>query len=152
MSQPTKRHRAPVPRRGIAAAITLLTTAGTALAFLVVAYILATFNCEDGCPTGSRWAPRAWGSTVELWALALPAFLASCGLVCAVASGRRRTSILAWTISLGLLLGWCLFTGTSAVPINLSGTNSHWMWLAGLLLAGGGGITGIKLSSRKSKQ
>jgi hypothetical protein len=130
----------------MAALFTLVTTAGTAGAFLFVALIIATFNCEDGCPPGSRWAPGAWGATVELWALAVPAVLAACGLVWAVGTGRRWASLLTWTATTGLLVGWCVFTGASAVHIDFSGTNSHWMWLAGLLLAGGGGLVGVAVS------
>jgi len=46
----------------------------------------------------------------------------------------------------GLLASWCLFTGVSSVSVDLSGSNSHWMWLAGLLVACGGGLAGIRLS------
>jgi hypothetical protein len=123
-----------------------MTTVGITTGFVFVAWIFATFNCEDGCPVGSRWAPGAWGSTVELWALAVPAFVAACGLVWAVVKGRRWLSLMAWVITVGLLAGWCVFTGVSAVSIDFAGTNSHWMWLAGLLLAGGGGFVGVVVS------
>jgi hypothetical protein len=48
-----------------------------------------------------------------------------------------------WIISVGLLLAWCVFTGVSATSVDFSGTNSHWMWLAGLLLASAGGLGGV---------
>ncbi len=132
--------------RALGAILTLVASVGTALAFLVVALIFATYNCEDGCPVGSRWAPGAWGSTVELWGLAIPAVLVACALVWAVGTGRTRMSVTIWAAMTGLLVGWCLFTGVSTVPIDLSGTNSHWMWLAGLLVACGGGLAGVGIS------
>jgi hypothetical protein len=138
--------------RAVAALLTLVATVGTALAFLVVALIVATFNCEDGCGPGSRWAPGAWGSTVELWGLAAPAVIVACGLVWAVGTGRRRTSFAIWATMTSLLVGWCLFTGVSTVPIDFSGTNSHWMWLAGLLVACGGGLAGIGISRVGSRR
>jgi hypothetical protein len=138
--------------RAFAAVLTLVASVGTALAFLGVALIFATFNCEDGCPTGSRWAPGAWGSTVELWGLAIPAVIIACGLVWAVGTGRKRTSLTIWALMTGLLVGWCLFTGVSTVPIDFSGTNSHWMWLAGLLVACGGGLAGVGVSRVGSRR
>jgi hypothetical protein len=138
--------------RALAALLTLVATVGTALAFLVVALIFATFNCEDGCASGSRWAPGAWGSTVELWGLAVPAVIVACSLVWAVGTGRRRTSVSIWAAMTSLLVGWCLFTGVSTVPIDFSGTNSHWMWLAGLLVACGGGLAGIGISRVGSRR
>jgi hypothetical protein len=140
------RSRASASVRILAAVFTLVTSLGTTAAFLVVALIIATFNCEDGCSPGSRWAPGAWGATVELWGLAVPAVLAACGLVWAVATGRRWASLAAWTATIGLLIGWCVFTGASAVSVDFSGTNSHWMWLAGLLVAAGGGLVGVLVS------
>lgn len=131
--------------RAAAALLTLVASVGTALAFLVVALIVATYNCEDGCPVGSRWAPGAWGSTVELWVLAVPAVVVALLLVWAVAAGRHRMSIMAWALMSALLIGWCVFTGVSTVPVDFSASNSHWMWLAGLLLACGGGLAGIAL-------
>jgi hypothetical protein len=133
-------------RRALAAYLTLVASVGTGLAFLAVALILATFNCEDGCAVGSRWAPGAWGSVVELWLLAVPAVLLACGLVFAVSTGRRRASWLSWLLMTGLLIGWCVFTGASSVSIDFSGSNSHWMWLAGLLVACGGGLAGVAVS------
>lgn len=139
-------------RRALAATLTLVTSVGTALAFLAVALIGATFNCEDGCPAGSRWAPGAWGSTVELWGLAVPAVIVACGLVWTVGTGRRRTSLTIWAAMTGLLIGWCVFTGASSVPIDFSGSNSHWMWLAGLLVACGGGLAGAGISRVESRR
>lgn len=132
--------------RALAALLTLVASVGTALAFLLVAYIIAAYNCEDGCPVGSPWAPGAWGSTVEFWGLAVPAVVVACGLVCAVAMGRKWLSLSTWAIMTGLLIGWCVFTGASSVSIDFSASNSHWMWLAGLLLASGGGLAGITIS------
>ena len=131
--------------RAFAAFVCLVTSVGTALVFLAAAYIFATYNCEDGCPVGSRWAPGAWGSTVELWVLAVPAVIAAVFLVGAVATAQKRISLLAWTMMTGLLIGWCVFTGVSTVSVDFSASNSHWMWLAGLLLACGGGLAGIAL-------
>jgi hypothetical protein len=139
-------YRAPAGWRALAALITVVMTVGTSTAFLFVAWIVAVNNCEDGCPTGSPWAPGAWGSTVELWVLAVPAFLAACALVWAVGSGRPKASLLTWTLNTVLLIAWCVFTGASAATIDFSGTNSHWMWLAGLLTASGGGLIGITVS------
>jgi hypothetical protein len=130
----------------LAALITVVTSVGTSTAFLFVAWISATFNCEDGCPPGSPWAPGAWGSIVELWALAVPAFIAACGLVWAVGTGRPKASLLTWILTTVLLIAWCVFTGASTVAIDFSGTNSHWMWLAGLLIASGGGLIGVTTS------
>jgi hypothetical protein len=138
--------RTPAAWRALAALITLVATVGTSGAFLFVAWIGATFNCEDGCPAGSPWAPGAWGSTVELWLLAAPAFLAACALVWAVGAGRPKASLLTWTATTALLVGWCVFTGVSTITIDFSGTNSHWMWLAGLLTASGGGLIGVTVS------
>jgi hypothetical protein len=138
--------------RAFAAVVTLVASVGTALVFLAVALIVATFNCEDGCRVGSRWAPGAWGSTVELWGLAIPAVIVACALVWAVGTGRRRTSLTIWAAMTGLLVGWCIFTGASAVPIDFSGTNSHWMWLAGLLVACGGGLAGVGISRVGSRR
>ena len=133
-------------RRAFAAVLTFVTSVGTGLAFLVAALVFATFNCEDGCPVGSQWAPGAWGSVVQLWFLAIPAVILAFGLVLAVATGRRRASWFCWLAMTGLLASWCLFTGVSSVSVDLSGSNSHWMWLAGLLVACGGGLAGIRLS------
>jgi hypothetical protein len=138
--------RSPAEWRAPGALIALVTTVGTSLAFLFVAWIFATYNCEDGCPPGSRWAPGAWGSTVELWLLAVPACLAACALVWAIGAGRPKASLLAWTVNTVLLIAWCVFTGVSAVAIDFSGTNSHWMWLAGLITASGGGLVGVTVS------
>jgi hypothetical protein len=151
MSATTDHHhhlgqRAPAGWRALGALIALVATVGCSVAFLVVAWIGATFNCEDGCPPGSPWAPGAWGSTVELWLLAVPAFLAACALVWAVGAGRPKASLWTWTANTVLLLVWCVFTGVSAASVDLSGTNSHWMWLAGLLIASGGGLIGASLS------
>lgn len=63
--------------RLLAALLALVASVGTTLVFLLVAYIGATNNCEDGCPVGSRWAPGAWGSIVEPWGLAVPAVIAA---------------------------------------------------------------------------
>lgn len=133
-------------RRALAAVLALVSSLGVTLAVVVVALIIATFNCEDGCPAGSRWAPGAWGSVVELWVLAVPAACAACGLVWAVATGRRRACRLTWLAMTALLIGWCLFTGVTSVSVDFSGTNSHWMWLAGLLVACGGGLAGVGVS------
>lgn len=130
----------------MAASFTLVTSVGTAAAFLIVALLIATYNCEDGCPPGSRWAPGAWGANVELWALAVPAVVAACVLVWTVAAGRRWASLVIWIVFTCLLVGWCVFTGTTAVTLDFSGTNSHWMWLAGLLVASGGGLIGVAVS------
>ena len=130
-------------RRVMAAAVTAIASVGTALAFLMVALIFARFNCEDGCPPGSRWAPGAWGSELELWGLAAPAVLCACALVWAVATGRKRTSATMWAAMTTLLVGWCVFTGVSTVPLDPTASNSHWMWLAGLLVASGGGAAGV---------
>ena len=138
--------RPPSFRLTMAALFTFVTSVGTALAFLFVAWIGATFNCEDGCPSGSRWAPGAWGSTVELWGLAVPAVLTAGCLVWAVAAGRRRLALLSWATATAFLVAWCVFTGASAVPVHFSGSNSHWMWLAGLLVASGGGLIGVVVS------
>jgi hypothetical protein len=132
--------------RALGALITLVTTVGTSGAFLFAAWIFATFNCEDGCPPGSPWAPGAWGSTVELWLLAAPAFIAACVLVWAIGAGRPKVSLLTWIASTVLLIGWCVFTGATAATIDFSGTNSHWMWLAGVITASGGGLIGITVS------
>ncbi|MGN6870221.1 MAG: hypothetical protein ACTHMY_17665 [Solirubrobacteraceae bacterium] len=93
-----------------------------------------------------RAAPGAWGSTVELWVLAVPAFIAACALVWAVGAGRPKASLLTWIASTFLLIAWCVFTGVTAVTIDPSGTNSHWMWLAGLITASGGGLIGVTMS------
>lgn len=138
--------RAPAGWRALGALITLVATVGTSTAFLFVALLVAVGDCEDGCAPGSRWAPGAWGSTVELWILAVPAFLAACALVWAVGAGRPKASLLTWTANTVLLIAWCVFTGASAPTVDFSGTNSHWMWLAGLLLASGGGLIGVTLS------
>ena len=132
--------------RTLGGLITAVTSVGTAAAFLFVAYILATFNCEDGCQTGSPWAPGASGAVIELWVLALPAFLAACALAWAVYTGRQVAAALSWAATTGLLIGWCEFTGASAVTIDFSATNSHWMWLVGLLVASGGGLIGVAVS------
>jgi hypothetical protein len=124
----------------------LVTCGGTSLAFLVVAWIVATFNCEDGCRPGSRWAPGAWGTTVELWGLALPALLAAGALTVAVAMGWRRTAVMSWSAVTGLLIAWCVFTGVSSVSLDFGASNSHWMWFAGLLVASGGGLIGLVAS------
>lgn len=142
--------RAPVWWRALAALVALVATVGTSTAFLFVAWFVAVDNCEDGCPTGSPWAPGAWGSTVELWVLAVPAFLAGCALVCAVGAGRPKASLLTWAVNTVLLVIWCVFTGASATTVNFSGTNSHWMWLAGLLVASGGGLIAITVSLFRS--
>jgi len=139
----TSRGRPSNEWRALAAFVTAVIAGGTTLAFLGVAWIIATFNCEDGCGVGSRWAPGAWGSNVELWGLAVPATLAVCGLVLAVAAGWRWASLVMWFINLGLLIAWCIFTGASRVPIDFSGTNSHWMWLTGLMVAAVGGLVGV---------
>jgi hypothetical protein len=139
---PSRRRRTS-PVLVLAGLWTLVVTLGTTGAFLLVALIGATFNCEDGCRPGSPWAPGASGSVIELWGLAVPAALAACGLVWAVATGRRRASLTAWAGVTGLLVAWCVFTGASSVSIDFSGTNSHWMWLAGLLVASGGGLVGV---------
>jgi hypothetical protein len=118
-------------------------------AFLGDALITATFNCEDGCPPGSRWAPGAWGSLVQLFGLAAPAVIAVCVLVWAIASGRRLAATWAWALMTSLLIAWCVFTGVTSVPIDFSGTNSHWMWLAGLLCACVGGLPGL-IAARRS--
>lgn len=131
--------------RALGAALISAASLGTSLCFLFVAVIYATFNCEDGCPPGSPWAPGAIGSEIELWALAAPATAAACLLTCTVALGRRRTSLLMWLVMTALLIGWCVYTGVSSVPIDFSDSNSHWMWLAGLLVAGGGGLVGTAL-------
>ncbi len=60
-------------------------------------------------------------------------------------------SLLAWAVMSALLIGWCVFTGVSTVPVDFSASNSHWMWLAGLLLACGGGLAGIALARVKSR-
>lgn len=120
-----------------------MTCGGTTLAFVLVAWIGATFNCEDGCPVGSRWAPGAWGSVVELWGLAVPAVVAAVALAVAIALGRRRVATVSWAAVTGLLLAWCVFTGTSSVSLDFSASNSHWMWLAGLIVASGGGLIGL---------
>jgi hypothetical protein len=138
--------RSPAGWRALAALITLATTVGTSTAFLLVAWIGATFSCEDGCPSRSPWVPGAWGSVVELWALAVPAFIAACALVWAVGTGRPKASLLTWTVTTVLLIAWCVFTGVSAVTVDFSRTNSHWMWLAGLLVASGGGLIGVTVS------
>jgi hypothetical protein len=138
--------------RALAAVLTLVTSVGTSLLFLAVALIFATFKCEDGCPTGSRWAPGAWGSIVELCGLAVPAVLFACGLVWAVRTGRTRMSLTIWAAMTGLLVSWCLFTAVSTVAIDFSETNSHWMWLAGLLVACGGGLAGIGISRVGSRR
>ena len=75
----------------MAALLTLVASVGTALAFLVVALIGATFNCEDGCGPGSRWAPGAWGSTVELWGLAVPAVIVAAAGTKLVITGADTT-------------------------------------------------------------
>jgi len=103
----------------------------------------ATFNCEDGCPPGSRWAPGAWGATGELWGLAVPAVAAAGALVVAIALDWRRVAVASWAGVTGLLLAWCVFTGASSVSLDPSASNSHWMWLAGLILASGGGLIGL---------
>lgn len=136
----------------MAAVLTLVASVGTALAFLAVALIVATFNCDDGCTAGSRWAPGGWGSTVELWGLAVPAVIVACALVWSVGTGKRRMSLTIWAAMTGLLIGWCLFTGVSSVPIDFSGSNSHWMWLAGLLVACGGGLGGVGISRIGSRR
>jgi hypothetical protein len=48
-----------------------------------------------------------------------------------------------------LLIAWCVFTGVTAVAIDFSGTNSHWMWLAGVLCACAGGLPGLLATRRK---
>lgn len=141
------RRRQPGRRwRTAAALLTVVASVGTAAAFLVVALIIATYNCEDGCAVGSRWEPGAWGSTVELWVLALPAVAVALALVWAIATGRHRISLAAWSVMSALLIGWCVFTGVSTVTVDFSASNSHWMWLAGLVLACGGGLAGIFLA------
>jgi hypothetical protein len=151
----TERGSRPLPgrreRRAFAAVLTLVTSVGAALAFLVVALIVATFNCGDGCPVGSRWAPGAWGSVVQLWFLAVPAVILACGLVVAVATGRRQAAWFCWLAMTGLLIGWSVFTGVSSASVDLSGSNSHWMWFAGLLVACGGGLAGIRISRAGSR-
>jgi hypothetical protein len=132
----------------LAALVALIASLGTALAFLGDALITATFNCEDGCPAGSRWAPGAWGSLVQLFGLAVPAVLAACVLVWAIGSGKRLAATWAWALLASLLIAWCVFTGVTSVPIDFSGTNSHWMWLAGLLCACGGGLPGLLATRR----
>ena len=143
-------HQSVRPRawRGITATLALVASVGTALAFLGDALITATFNCEDGCPVGSRWAPGAWGSLVELFGLALPAVIAACVLVGAIATGRRLAAVWAWLVMTVLLIAWCVFTGVTTVAINFSGTNSHWMWLAGLVCACVGGLPGVLVTHR----
>jgi hypothetical protein len=47
-----------------------------------------------------------------------------------------------------LLIAWCVFTGVTTVAINFSGTNSHWMWLAGLVCACVGGLPGVLVIHR----
>lgn len=135
-------HKVPLYLR-VPATLLVLTTPAVAALFLLVAWIVSVNNCEDGCATGSRWAPGAWGAVVQLWGLALPAFLAGCVFAWAVLTRRERTSVVAWTATVGLLVLWCVFTGTSSTDISLSGTNSHWMWLAGLMLAAVGGLAGF---------
>jgi hypothetical protein len=130
--------------RWLAVVLTLVASAGTALCFLGAAALIANANCEDGCGSNSPWAPGARGSVVELWALAIPAFIAASVLVWAVAKRRTRISSQAWIAMTGLLIGWCLFT--TNIPLSLSGNISHWIWLAGLLLASVGGLAGISLS------
>ena len=133
----------PTGWRAIAALLALVASVGTALAFVGVALILATFNCEDGCAVGSRWSPGAWGSLVQLFALAIPALISACILVWAIASGRRSAAIWAWVLMTALLIAWCVFTRVTTVTIDFSSTNSHWMWLAGLLCACVGGLPGV---------
>ena len=132
--------------RALAALVALVASVGTTLVFLLVAYIGATNNCENGCPEGSRWAPGAWGSIVELWGLAVPAVMVACCLVWAVAAARKWAALWTWAAMTVLLISWCAFTGVSSVPVGFSASNSHWMWLAGLLLACGGGLAAVGIS------
>jgi len=103
----------------------------------------ATFNCEDGCPPESRWAPGAWGAIVELWGLAVPAVAAAGAWWWPSHWVGRRVAVASWAGVTGLLLAWCVFTGASSVSLDPSASNSHWMWLAGLILASGGGPIGL---------
>lgn len=130
--------------RRLAVVLTFLASAGTALCFLGAAVLIANANCEDGCGSDSPWATGARGSTVELWALAIPAFLAACVLVWAVARRRTRISSPAWIAMTDLLIGWCLFT--TNITLSFLGDISYWIWLAGLLLASVGGLAAITLS------
>ncbi len=131
--------------RILGTAVTAVVTVGTTLVFLFVAAMVSSpsYNCEDGCSPGSRWAPGAWGSVVQVAGLAIPATLAACTLVWAVATGRRRAALWSWLATTCLLSGWCIFTGAANVSISFSQSNSHWMWLAGLLVASGSGAVGV---------
>lgn len=106
-----------------------------------IAWLGATGNCQDGCPVGSPWAPGAWGSVVQFWGLAVPALIAMCSLVTAIATGRRRTSLVTWVLMTALLAGWVLFTA------ELSGITSPALWVAGLLVACAGGLPGVMLAA-----
>ncbi|HEY3829602.1 MAG TPA: hypothetical protein VGL57_10450, partial [Solirubrobacteraceae bacterium] len=67
----------------------------------------------------------------------------------AIASGKRLAAVWAWTLMMALLVAWCVFTGVTSVAIDFSGTNSHWMWLAGVLCACVGGLPGLLAARRK---
>ena len=64
----------------------------------------------------------------------MPAVVAAGVLAVAIATGWQRLAVVSWTVVTALLMTWCVFTGTSSVSLDFSQSNSHWMWLVGLLL------------------
>lgn len=127
---------APFGVRAAGAALALALSGGTGFVGLVLAWLIAYNNCEDGCAPGSRFALGAWGTYVELWFLFVPALVMALVLILAIAAGWRRAAQTAWVTMTTLFVTWSVFTLLIAQPL----------CLGGLIVLCGGGLCGIRIA------